>query len=122
MPVKSLNSSVIKWPDRQIIDHALRRWINDEAVKHHGLRKLGYFGSYARGDWGVGSDVDLIAIVAESSDPFDRRNLSWDLSEIPVAADLLIYTIKEWERLQKSGGLFAYTLKREIIWIFGEST
>ncbi|MFC1534177.1 nucleotidyltransferase domain-containing protein [Thermodesulfobacteriota bacterium] len=104
MPVRSLNSSVIKWPDQQTVDHDLRRWVKNEAVKHHGLCKLGYFGSYARGDWGVGSDLDLIAIVVESSEPFERRSLSWDLRKIPVPADLLIYTINEWEKLQKDGG------------------
>jgi predicted nucleotidyltransferase len=35
--------------------------------------EIGYFGSYARGDWGVGSDVDLIVIVAESELPRERR-------------------------------------------------
>ena len=32
-------------------------WAAREAPRHAGLRRLGYFGSYARGDWGVGSDA-----------------------------------------------------------------
>ena len=118
MPVRSLNSPVLKWPDSQTIDRTLRMWIHVEAVKHPGLQKVGYYGSYARGDWGVGSDVDLIAIVEYSSQPFEKRNLSWDLSPIPVQADLLIYTKNEWGKLQKEGGLFRKILERETVWIF----
>jgi predicted nucleotidyltransferase len=51
---------------------------------------VGYFGSYARGDWGVGSDLDIVAIVSASDDAWDRRARSWDLSGLPVAADLMI--------------------------------
>jgi predicted nucleotidyltransferase len=109
---------VLKWPDRHTVDQELRRWIGDEAVKHSGLCRVGYFGSYARGDWGVGSDIDLIAIVSKSSEPFDRRNLSWDVSALPVAADLLVYTLEEWNKLERESGLFIRTLNREAVWIF----
>ena len=121
MPVRSLNSSVLKWPDLKTVDEAVRKWVNEEAKRHKGLCRVGYFGSYASGDWGVGSDLDLVAVVVESSKPFDRRNISWDLSPIPVPADLLVYTKEEWDRLQKEDGLFARTLNREIVWIFEES-
>jgi uncharacterized protein len=117
MPVKSLNSSVLKWPDRKSVEKALRLWAKKEARKHAGLLRLGYFGSYARGDWGVGSDLDLVAITAASSQPFERRNLSWDLHDLPVPADLLVYTEEEWTRLQEERGHFALTLNRETIWV-----
>jgi len=34
------------------------------------LTRLGYIGSYARGDWGVGRDVDLLAEVLGRGDRF----------------------------------------------------
>ena len=67
---------------------------------------------------GSGSDVDLVSVVIESSESFDRRNLSWDLSSIPVPAELLVYTKDEWEELQKENGLFIRTLNRETVWIY----
>jgi predicted nucleotidyltransferase len=79
---------------------------------------LGYFGSYARGDWGVGSDLDIVAIVSESPEPFERRNLSWDLQPLPVPAELLVYTKEEWERLHQESGRFIRTLDREIVWVY----
>lgn len=118
MPVRSLNSSVIKWPDLKAVSEAVVRWAKEEVPKHPELIRLGYFGSYARGEWGVGSDLDLVGIVAESPEAFERRNLSWSLTSLPVPSDLLVYTQAEWESLQKGGGRFARTLSRETVWVY----
>jgi predicted nucleotidyltransferase len=117
MPVRSLNSSVIKWPDLRVVKEAIDLWAREEVPKHPEVLRLGYFGSYARGDWGVGSDLDLIAIVSESSEVFERRNAAWSLTSLPVPSDLVVYTAKEWSSLQERGGLFARTLSRETVWI-----
>ena len=73
MPVRSLNSSVLKWPGRETVDRAVRRWIARQVKQRPAVVRIGYFGSYARGDWGVGSDLDLIAVVDETFTPFERR-------------------------------------------------
>jgi|SRR3990172_8564092 len=118
MPVRSLNSSVLTWPDRKRVDAALRQWLAQEACRHPTLLRFGYFGSYARGDWGVGSDLDLIAIVSASSEPFDRRTLPWDLNTLPVPAELLVYTREEWTKLTEDKSGFAATVSREAVWIY----
>lgn len=117
MPVRSLNSFVLVWPDRGQVDQAVRRWAGEESRKRPALRRLGYFGSYARGDWGVGSDLDLIAVVDESAEPFERRALTWDLAALPVPAEILVYTELEWQALLGGGRRFARTLEREVVWI-----
>jgi predicted nucleotidyltransferase len=103
------------------VDRAVRDWAAVEKLKHPELHRLGYFGSYARGDWGVGSDLDLIALVDRAPQTFDQRSLSWDLSGLPVPAEVLVYTLEEWEHLASSYGLFARTLQRETTWIFPNS-
>jgi len=118
MPVRSLNSSVFKWPDASEVDRAVRTWASKAAGAHTELVWLAYFGSYARGDWGVGSDLDLIAVVQTTEQPFHRRALTWDLKALPVPADLLIYTVAEWENLRREGGRFAITVQREAIPVF----
>ena len=118
MPVRSLNSSVIKWPDLKAVREAIGQWAKEEVPKHPGLIRLGYFGSYARGEWGVGSDLDLVAIVADSPEAFERRNLSWSLTSLPVPSDLLVYTIAEWQSLEKGEARFARTLSRDTVWIY----
>lgn len=118
MPVKSSSSSVLRWPDRDAVDAALRAFAAREAQARPGLVRLGYFGSYARGDWGPGSDLDLVAVVDNASEPFERRALAWDLNGLPVPADLLVYTAAEWEALLARGGRFARTLSGETFWVF----
>lgn len=81
------------------------------------VRRVGYFGSYARGDWGVGSDVDVVVVVEESSEPFERRPLAYDPTELPVPADVLVYAAAEWDRMSIDGGL-PRTIAKEIIWVF----
>jgi predicted nucleotidyltransferase len=100
------------------VERALRRWIDAEASQHPGLRRLGYFGSYARGDWGVGSDLDLVAIVDRADLPFHERGREWALETLPVPAEILVYTEDEWERLHAAGGRFAQMLAKETIWIY----
>jgi predicted nucleotidyltransferase len=89
-----------------------------EAIKYaRSIIELGYFGSYARGDWGVGSDLDLIVIVESSSEPMERRATEWDTTDLPVPADLLVYTEDEWQKM-RSQGRFGRTVMREAVWVY----
>lgn len=117
MPVRSLTSPVLKWPDRSAVDLAARRWAEQQKALHPDLLSVGYFGSYARGDWGVGSDLDLIALVTQSDLPFEERPRGWDLSQLPVPAEILVYTRGEWQRLEQQGGRFIATLVAEAVWL-----
>lgn len=118
MPVKSLNSCVFRWPDAGQINKAVCAWASRIAQAHPELIKLGYFGSYARNAWGVGSDLDLIAIVTQSDKPFHQRMRGWKLCDLPVPADMLIYTETEWHALLQQGGRFARTVANEAVWVY----
>ena len=122
MPVRSLTSSVLKWPSRSQVDAAARRWALREAACHPKLRRIGYFGSYARGDWGVGSDLDLVAVVDTANERFEERPLSWNLNELLVPAQILVYTFPEWQRLQQLGNRFARELRHDTVWIYARQT
>lgn len=117
MPVRLLSSSVLKWPDPQTVDQALRRWTEKARQNRPHVLRIGYFGSYARGDWGVGSDLDLVIIVEGSGQPFERRSIEWDTAELPVPADVLVYTRDEWQSLSQQKQ-FHRTLRQEVIWIY----
>lgn len=120
MPVRSLTSSVLKWPDAKDVHHAVQRWATVQAQRAASLVKVGYIGSYARSDWGVGSDVDLILIVTESGEPFTRRGIAWDTAELPVPADVLVYTQAEWNAMADQATPFYRTVEREAVWVLGE--
>ena len=113
MPVRSLGSSILRWPDRDAVHEAARRWAEDLARHRPEVLRVGYFGSYARGDWGVGSDLDLVMVVESSPHPFPRRAAAYDATSLPVPCDLLAYTEDEWDRLPASA-----PPRRETVWVF----
>ena len=115
MPVRSLNSSVVTWPDAGTVARALRQWAEETARSRPELRRVGYFGSFARGNWGVGSDIDTVIVVSGSATPFFRRAAEWDLTRLPVPADLLVFTEDEWGSMQKAGRRLG---REPIEWVF----
>ncbi|MDW7710981.1 MAG: nucleotidyltransferase domain-containing protein [Deferrisomatales bacterium] len=96
----------------------MEAWLAEEAVRHPELLRFGYFGSYARNDWGVGSDLDLVALVAAAPEPFERRALTWRTEDLPVPSELLVYTEAEWSAMTREGRRFAATLARETVWVW----
>jgi len=117
MPVRSLHSSVLKWPDLAAVDEAARRWATEAATKHPGVQRIGYFGSYAKDQWGVGSDLDIVAIVSESELPFEGRSALWDTTPLPVPADILVYTESEWNRPDRRTR-FRHDIEDDTVWVF----
>jgi len=100
------------------VDQAVRQWVQQQVRTRKGIVRAGYFGSYARGDWGVGSDLDLILIVREAEQPFEQRPLAWDVLGLPVPVDLLVYTPEEWQALLERGARFPHHVEREAVWVY----
>jgi len=111
MPVRSLHSSVLKWPDLKTVDRAIRRWADHAARMREGIVRIGYFGSYAQGAWGVGSDLDIVVVVEETG---------WQTERLPVPVDLLVFTEEEWGRIA-TRGRFGRVLGKDAIWIYERS-
>ena len=119
MPVRSLTSSVLRWPDAETVHRAAQVWASALAAANPQVVAVGYFGSYARGDAGVGSDLDLVVLVRESDAPFERRAARWPAESLPVPADVLVYTLAEWDRLHERSPRFAAVLHDETRWLVG---
>jgi len=117
MPVRSLHSSVLRWPDRDTVDRAVRGWAAEQASVHPGLIRLGYFGSYATDSWGVGSDVALVAVVSATEVPFIERARRWDVTGLPVPAEIMVYTEAEWSKIVDHGDRFAGVMSTEVVWV-----
>ena len=68
----------------------------DKAHTLDGIREeilcVGYFGSYARNEWGVGSDCDIAVVARHTDEPFEKRSRVYDADSLPVPADVLVYT------------------------------
>nr|WP_236630070.1 nucleotidyltransferase domain-containing protein [Thermus thermamylovorans] len=108
---------MLRWPSREEVEEALRTWLRRHPIP--GLLALGYFGSYARGNHGVGSDLDLVLVVAASELPPWQRPTRLPLEELPVPAEALVYTLEEWRALSGRSPRFARTLGEETQWLLG---
>ena len=51
MPVRSLNSSVLKWPRREEVEEALLSWVEKEKRKNPDILRIGVFGSIIHPFW-----------------------------------------------------------------------
>ncbi len=118
MPVRSLDSSVRKWPDPDKVLEGARRWARHLVESQPTVLAVGLFGSYGRGDAGVGSDLDIIILVEEDERPFHRRLIGAP-EELPLPADILVYTQDEWRDMHQRGGRFSETIRRETCWLQG---
>jgi len=114
MPVRSLNSSVLKWPRREEVEKALLSWAEEEKKKNPDILHIGVFGSFNTPLWGVGSDLDIVVVLRKSLHPFWERPRYFDTTSLPVPADLLVYTEEEFEKLE---GRFAQVMRKEVRWI-----
>lgn len=111
MPARSSNSFIRRWPDRDTVHAAVTQWAEETIERDQAVTRIGYAGSYARGDWGLGSDVDIIILVNSTEEPSERRALSYDATRLPVPADVIVYTESEWEDLRSRSGAF-----QEVVW------
>ncbi|WP_170944101.1 nucleotidyltransferase domain-containing protein [Leptolyngbya sp. BC1307] len=111
----------MKWPNRHQVHTAISQWVRQlgtaSGTAASTVLSAGYFGSYARDDAGVGSDLDVVIIVTESNLPFNHRYNLWDFSTIPVPVEAQVYTVHEWEQLPTQQPRFYKTLVEETCWI-----
>ena len=118
MPVRSLTQSLLRWPEPEQVLAQVRDWAVRIAADHPGLERVGVFGSYGRGEAGVGSDLDLLLIDADARGSQQRRLPLWPLEELPLSCDALVLTPSEHATLLASGTAMAAALGRDSRWLW----
>lgn len=99
----SSSGSVLRWPTAaEVLDQA-SQWAALQRQQSPDLLAVGVFGSYVRGEVGVGSDLDLV-----------RR---WPTHTLPLAADVLVYSLSEWRALPQWNPRLARALQEETRWL-----
>ena len=103
-------------PDAERVIAATRAWARRSKAEDPRLLRVGLFGSYATGRHGPGSDLDLLLIVADSDEPrWFMRGAGYDTAELPLEADLFVYTRDELERMRERPGM--RRILAETIWL-----
>ena len=120
MPASSSPGSVMCWPSAAEVLRAATVWAERQRTSHDDLLAAGVFGSYGRGDAGVGSDLDLVLILRECADPLWERLRRWDTGSLPLACDLLVYSLAEWRGLPGWNPRLATALQNDTRWLAGQ--
>lgn len=71
-----------------------------DVFKLHPVKAAYLFGSYARGNMDLYSDVDLIIVYPTQKNFFERHKDFPELYDLPCAIDLLIYTPEEFSKMK----------------------
>jgi uncharacterized protein len=117
VPVTSSRSSLKRWPSADRVLAAARGWARRLADADPSVVAIGYFGSYARGEAGFGSDLDLLVVRHDVAARPDL--LGADVDALPVPADVLHYTEGELRGVLELRGRMASVIEREARWWVG---
>lgn len=93
--------SKIRWPDNffdRKTNEIVKRFLN-LIIKKFNLKKIIIFGSFARGDYHKGSDLDLV-IVGEFKERFiDRIGKIIELNDSDLEMEVMVYTEEEFQKM-----------------------
>jgi hypothetical protein len=99
---------------------AARAWARSLRAAHPEILRIGYFGSYARGDYVPGSDLDVLVEVSglgkgqpQHAHSAVERGLAYYPATFPVGLDVFVYTAAELARLRAAGAGFIRTIEDE---------
>ena len=97
---------------------AARTWAEQLGRNHPEVLRVGYFGSYARGDYVPGSDLDVLIELSQSRTPRQAdRAAEYRPDSFPVGTDVFAYTSAELADLRAAGTAFVKTIDAEIRWL-----
>lgn len=99
MQKRSYGSVTLFSIDETKVWGALEKWVEDLGALPE-VQAIVLFGSLAEGRLSVGSDVDVLVVLAASELPFLERRARYAPAEFPVPVDVFAYTLTEIGRGQ----------------------
>ncbi|MCX5960562.1 MAG: nucleotidyltransferase domain-containing protein [Cyanobacteria bacterium] len=106
-----------RWPAADEVLEQAAAWATLQRSGHPELLAVGVFGSYGRGTAAFGSDLDLLLILRHCDEPIWNRLRRWDTGSLPLACDLLVYSLEEWRSLPQWNPKLAEALLNDTRWL-----
>lgn len=116
MPSASSRSVSSIYQDSEGILRALRELAEAALARHPELERVILFGSFARGDFGLYSDADLLLVLSRSElDRFFERIPDFidDFLSAPIPVDVFPYTADELRRMLETDNTFIRRMLEE---------
>lgn len=114
------NSAEARFVDKDKVMDLAGKTARQIAQRHPGVLRILLFGSFARGDYGVRSDLDLLIIVKKSAESQPER-IQRFLEHAPAyPTDMLVYTDEELRSRVSGKDPFLARILRESIQLWPE--
>lgn len=103
---KSSGSVKIYLQDLQKIKKLLRTTLKTWKIEFPEIIKVYIFGSFVNGDFGPGSDVDILLVLSHCSYHYRDRAAVYCPDKFPYTLDLFPYTLNEIEGMRNCCSVF----------------
>jgi predicted nucleotidyltransferase len=119
MPKTSSNSVKKRSVPKDRVITELKAWTQKIVTQNSGIIKIGYFGSYARGDYTPASDLDILILIDKSDKVFFKRADDYTADNISVGCEIFVFTKQEVkQRTKKYKKGWVDTILEEAVWIY----
>ena len=103
---------------RPEVEAALRRWAGTVGPQRAEILRVGYFGSYARGDYTPSSDLDVVILLSTSDSRLLDRVLEYQPEGVPVACEVFPYTTDEVDQMRSEGRGWWHEIEAHAVWVW----
>ena len=87
-----------------------------EQLKNLGALKIVVFGSFARGDVDVNSDLDLFVLMPSSRTGKEWMNLIYENIDIKVGSDIIVFNEKEFNKKLASSSFLHEIIMGKVVY------
>jgi len=113
---RSLGSVKILSVELEKLNKALKNAADQIKEREESIESVYLFGSFARGDFTPVSDIDILIIVSQTSQPFlERRDRFIGYFSVPFDVNPVIYTVDELKKMQEEDDDFLKKILNEAV-------
>ena len=95
--------------------------IKDRIIERFQPERIILFGSHARGDAGLDSDVDILVVIDMKGSKREKAiEIGRVLHDIPVAKDIIVSTSEEYEWRKDVTGTIEYPASHEGVMLYAK--